>query len=68
MAEKGGASAAISAVQTKAKLAGLWKENMGLSNANGPIQIERIERVIVEHHLKDRDGGGVPTASGEGEI
>jgi hypothetical protein len=48
MAEKGGASAAISAVQTKAKLAGLWREKVDQHTTGSPV-IERIERVIVDH-------------------
>jgi hypothetical protein len=46
MAEKGGASAAVSAITTKAKLAGLWREKVDQHTTG---QFERIERVIVQH-------------------
>jgi hypothetical protein len=48
MSEKGGAAAAVSAITTKSKLAGLWREKVDQHNT-GSIQYERIERVIVEH-------------------
>jgi hypothetical protein len=54
MAEKGGASAAISAVQTKAKLAGLWREKVDQHNTGGPV-IDRIELVIVDHARRSND-------------
>jgi len=54
MAEKGGASAAISAVQTKAKLAGLWREKVDQHNTGSPV-IDRIELVIVEHPRRSND-------------
>jgi hypothetical protein len=46
MAEKGGASAAVSAITTKAKLAGLWREKVDQHTTG---QFECIERVIVQH-------------------
>jgi hypothetical protein len=46
MAERGGSSAAVSAITTKAKLAGLWREKVDHHTTG---QFERIERVIVEH-------------------
>jgi hypothetical protein len=42
MSEKGGAAAAVSAVTTKAKLAGFWRERVDQHNT-GSIQYERIE-------------------------
>jgi hypothetical protein len=46
MSEKGGASAAVSAITTKAKLARLWRERIDQHSTG---QFERIERVIVQH-------------------
>jgi hypothetical protein len=46
MSEKGGASAAVNAITTKAKLAGLWREKIDQHTTG---QFERIERVIVQH-------------------
>lgn len=54
MAEKGGASAAVSMVQTKAKLAGLWREKVDQHNTGSPV-IDRIELVIVDHPRRSND-------------
>jgi hypothetical protein len=52
MSEKGGAAGAVSAITTKSKLAGLWREKVDQHNT-GSVQYERIERVIVEHTSDD---------------
>ena len=43
MAEKGGANAAIAAVTTKAKLAGLWREKIAQTDPSG----ENAPRYII---------------------
>jgi hypothetical protein len=43
MAEKGGAAAAIAAVTTKAKLAGLWREKVAQTDPSG----ENAPRYII---------------------
>ena len=53
MSEKGSA-AAVSALTAKAKLAGMWRENMDQHNTGAVY--ERIERVIVERN-EPADGG-----------
>jgi hypothetical protein len=47
MSERGGAAAAVSAITTKAKLAGMWREKVDHHTTG---QLERIERVIVQHN------------------
>jgi phage terminase small subunit len=47
MAEKGGAAAAIAAVTTKAKLAGLWREKVAQTDPSG----EHAPRYIISDHV-----------------
>jgi hypothetical protein len=55
MAEKGGSAAAVSAITTKAKLAGMWREKLDQHTTG---QYERIERVIVECASRPEDLSG----------
>jgi hypothetical protein len=56
MAEKGGASAAISAVQTKAKLAGLWREKVDQHN----IDTDSLAPRRLETYGKNAPQTGLP--------
>jgi phage terminase small subunit len=46
MADKGGAAAAVAAITAKAKLAGLWREKVAVTDPSG----ERAPRYIISDH------------------
>ena len=51
MAEKGGAAAAIAAVTTKAKLAGLWREKVAQTDPSG----QNAPRYIISDHVMSEE-------------
>ena len=60
MAEKGGAAAAVAAVTTKAKLAGLWREEIAQtdpSGENAPRYIISDRPMTEEEWIRERCGG-----------
>jgi hypothetical protein len=63
MSEKGGAAAAVSAITTKSKLAGLWREKVD-QHTTGSMQYERIERVVVEHTSDNAADAKMPMSEG----
>ena len=51
MAEKGGAAAAVAAVTSKAKLAGLWREKIAQTDPSG----ENAPRYIISDHVMSEE-------------
>ena len=51
MGEKGGAAAAIAAVTTKAKLAGLWREKVAQTDPSG----QNAPRYIISDHVMSEE-------------